>query len=67
MPCFHSFDQGLKLLIETEVVVFHRETDTLEVASTSKVIKLFQFTANTSMVLEAKSGFWVSSDCQRPT
>jgi len=43
---FSSFVRGLKFLIENEVVAFYRETVTLEVASTSKLIKLFQLTAN---------------------
>ncbi|HJX89219.1 MAG TPA: hypothetical protein VJ372_01915, partial [Pyrinomonadaceae bacterium] len=43
---FSSLVRGLKFFNEYEVVAFSRETDTLEVASTSKLIKLFQLTAN---------------------
>jgi len=42
---FSSFDQGLKFFIENEVVAFYSgKPFTLEVASTSKLIKLFHLT-----------------------
>jgi hypothetical protein len=65
MPCFHSFGQGLKLFVENEVVVqTNRETGTLEVASTSKLIKQFQLTANNAYVWKRKSAYKFVTDCQ---
>jgi hypothetical protein len=47
---FSSFDQGLKFLIENEVVVLSGKPFTLEVVSTSKLIKLFHLTPNSERV-----------------
>jgi len=58
---FSSFDQGLKLFIENDVVVFIRETVYAEVASTSKLIKLFHLTPNSN---EDQTGS-AAPDCPR--
>ena len=50
--------------METEVVDFYRETRTLEVASTSKLIKLFHLTANAAIVWKQKRPPEFVADCQ---
>ena len=51
-------------MTENEVMDFSRETRTLEVASTSELIKLFHLTANAAIVWKRKIGPAFVADCQ---